>query len=57
VKGAAKLITMTGKSPNATNTVAHPEAIKPVEHPLSLTSAKFEHSFEPYSVNVIELNY
>jgi len=57
VKGPAKLITMSGKSPGATNTIAHPEAIKPVEHVLSLASPKFEHSFDAYSVNVIELSY
>jgi alpha-N-arabinofuranosidase len=57
VKGPGKLITLSSKSPGATNTVAHPEAIKPVERALSVTSPKFEHSFDPYSVNVIELNY
>jgi alpha-N-arabinofuranosidase len=57
VKGPAKLISMSGKSPNSTNTLEHPEAIKPVEHAFSIASPKFEHSFESYSINVIELSY
>ncbi len=57
VKGPATLITMSGKSPNATNTIAHPEVIKPVERTFPVASPKFEHSFDPYSINVIELSY
>lgn len=47
VKRDATLITMSGKSPNATNTIAHPDNIKPVEHRLTLAGPKFQHSFEP----------
>ncbi len=57
VKGPAKLVSMSGKSPTATNTIEHPEAIKPVEHVLAVPSRKFEHTFDRYSVNVIELSY
>ena len=57
VKSDATLITMSGKSPNATNTIAHPDNIKPVEHRLTLAGPKFQHSFEPYSINVIEVSY
>jgi alpha-N-arabinofuranosidase len=57
VKGPARLITMSGKSPNATNTIEHPEVIKPVERTFSVASPKFEHSFDPYSINVVELSY
>jgi alpha-N-arabinofuranosidase len=57
VKRDATLITMSGKSPNATNTIAHPDNIKPVEHRLTLAGPKFQHSFEPYSINVIEVSY
>jgi alpha-N-arabinofuranosidase len=53
----ATLITMSGKSPNATNTIANPEAIVPVEHRIQIAGPKFEQSFAPYSVNVLELSY
>jgi len=57
IKGPAKLITMSGKSPNATNTLQNPQAIKPVERTFSQASPKFDHTFDPYSINVIELSY
>jgi alpha-L-arabinofuranosidase len=57
VKHQATLVTMSGKSPNATNTIAHPDVIKPVEHKIQVAGPKFDQSFEPYSVNVIELSY
>ena len=57
IKREATLVTMSGKSPNATNTITNPENIKPVERKVQVAGAKFEHSFEPYSVNVLELSY
>jgi len=51
------LISLSGKSPNATNSIANPEAIVPVERHIHTTGAKFEHSFAPYSINVLELSY
>ena len=53
----AKLVTMTGKSPNATNTIAHPDAIVPVEKTIKVAGAKFSQTLAPYSVNVLELKY
>jgi len=53
----AKLITLSGKTPNATNTITHPEAVVPVEHAIKVAAPKFEHSFAPYSINVLELSY
>jgi alpha-N-arabinofuranosidase len=53
----AKLVTMTGKSPNATNTITHPEEIVPVEKTIKVAGARFEHTLAPYSVNVLELKY
>jgi alpha-L-arabinofuranosidase len=53
----AKLITLTGKSPNATNTITHPNAIVPAERSVTVTGPKFQQSFAPYSVNVLELSY
>ncbi len=53
----ARLITLSGKSPNATNSITHPDAVAPVEHAIRVSGAAFEHSFEPYSINVIDLPY
>jgi alpha-N-arabinofuranosidase len=53
----AKLITLSGKSPNATNSIANPQAVIPVEQRIQISGPKFEHSFAPYSINVLELSY
>ena len=53
----ATLITLSGKSPNATNSITDPEAIVPVERRIQVAGSKFDHSFAPYSINVLELNY
>ena len=57
VKRQATLVTMSGKTPNATNTISRPENIKPVERTITLAGPKFDYSFVPYSVNVLELSY
>jgi alpha-L-arabinofuranosidase len=51
------LVSMSGKSPNATNSIANPEDIVPVEHRIQIAGPKFEQSFAPYSMNVLELSY
>ena len=56
VKPMATLVTLSGKSPGATNTITHPDAIVPREHPIQVAVSHFAHSFEPYSVNVVELS-
>ena len=48
---------MSGKSPNATNAITRPENIKPVERMIQVAGPKFDYSFVPYSVNVVELSY
>lgn len=53
----ATLITMSGKSPNATNSLAHPEAVHPVERRIPLPGTAFEHTFAPFSINVLEIGY
>jgi alpha-N-arabinofuranosidase len=57
VKRQASLVTMSGKSPNATNTISSPDNIEPVERTIQVAGPKFEYSFVPYSVNVVELSY
>jgi alpha-N-arabinofuranosidase len=53
----AKLITLSGKSPNATNSMTNPNVLVPVEQQIQIAGPKFEHSFAPYSINVLELKY
>ena len=57
VKRQAMLVTMSGKSPNATNTITKPDNIKPAERTIEIAGPKFAYSFVPYSVNVLELSY
>jgi alpha-N-arabinofuranosidase len=57
VKRQATLVTMGGKTPNATNTISRPENIKPAERTITVAGPKFDYSFVPYSVNVMELTY
>ena len=57
VKHQATLVSMSGKTPNATNTIERPENIKPAERMIKVAGPKFEYSFVPYSVNVRELSY
>jgi alpha-N-arabinofuranosidase len=53
----AKLITLSGKSPNVTNTLANPDTIVPVEKTIQVSGPKFEQTLAPYSVSVLELKY
>ncbi len=53
----ATLTTMSGKTPNATNSITDPDAVVPVTHTISVAGPKFTETFAPYSVNVLELNY
>ena len=57
VEREAKLITLSGKSPNATNSITHPDEVIPVERKIEVAGPKFEQKFAPYSVNVLELSY
>jgi alpha-N-arabinofuranosidase len=57
IKPAGKLITLSGKTPNATNSITDPKAIVPVERPLAVAGPKFKQTLTPYSVNVLELSY
>jgi alpha-L-arabinofuranosidase len=54
---SATLTTMSGKTPNATNSITDPKAVVPVSQTVSVAGPNFTHTFAPYSVNVLELNY
>jgi alpha-L-arabinofuranosidase len=53
----ATLTTMSGKTPNATNSIEHPDAIVPATRTLAVAGSKFTQTFAPYSVNVLEMSY
>jgi len=57
LKPEAKLVTLCGKTPDATNSITNPKALVPVEHKLAVSGARLQQSFVPYSINVLELNY
>ncbi len=57
VKHQARLVSMSGKTPNATNSISHPDNIKPAERMIQVAGPKFEYSFVPYSANVLEVSY
>ena len=57
VNRQAEMITLSGSSPDATNSISQPDAIKPVERSILLAGPTFEQSIEPYSINVIDLVY
>jgi len=57
LKPEARLITLSGKTPNATNSITNPNALVPVERKLAVSGKKVQQSFAPYSINVVELNY
>jgi alpha-N-arabinofuranosidase len=52
-----RLTSISGRTPNATNSITHPRNIVPVENNIAIPGAKFEQSFAPYSINVLELGY
>ncbi|MGD0890920.1 MAG: alpha-L-arabinofuranosidase C-terminal domain-containing protein [Terracidiphilus sp.] len=53
----AKLITLSGKTPNATNSINDPDAVVPVTSTVTLAGTKFEQRFAPYSINVLVVEY
>jgi alpha-N-arabinofuranosidase len=57
VEHEATLITLSGKTPNVTNSITHPDAVVPVERKIEVAGPKFKQSFAPYSINVLELSY
>jgi alpha-N-arabinofuranosidase len=52
----AKLITLSGKTQNATNSITDPDAVVPVEHKVAVKGTKFEQKFAAYSINVLEVD-
>jgi alpha-N-arabinofuranosidase len=57
VKHAATLLTLSGKTPNVSNSIAHPDTVVPVERRIEVAGSKFKQTFAPYSINVLEVNY
>jgi len=57
LKPEAKLVTLSGKTPDATNSITNPDALVPVEQKLSVSGTKLQQRIVPYSINVLELSY
>jgi alpha-N-arabinofuranosidase len=57
VEPHAKLTTLSGKTPNASNSITNPRAVVPVAQEIAIAGSKFTQRFAPYSINVIELTY
>jgi alpha-N-arabinofuranosidase len=57
VASTATLVTLSGKTPSAADTIHDPHAIVPVKHTVSISGPKFEQTFAPYSINVLEITY
>lgn len=55
IGGAATLISLTGRSPAETNSLATPTRIVPVSSTLKGVSASFKHSVPGYTIQVIEI--
>ena len=57
VKPEGRLIVLSGKTANATNTITSPAAIVPVEKQVRVPATQFKQSFAPFSINVLEVSY
>ncbi|CAN5552341.1 hypothetical protein BH10ACI4_BH10ACI4_16270 [soil metagenome] len=52
---SAKMVSLSGKTVAATNTIQNPTAIVPVEGTISNAAAQFSHPIPAYTIQVIEL--
>ena len=52
--GDAKLITLSANSTQATNTIAHPDQVVPVETALHNVASHLSHSVPAFSIQVIQ---
>ena len=57
VASQARLISLSAKTPNATNSITNPNLVVPAERSIPVLGSKFTQSIAPYSVNVLELSY
>ena len=57
VGAQAMLTTLSGKTPNAANSIEHPREVAPVKRLVAVSGPKFDETFAPYSVNVLDLTY
>lgn len=51
----AKLITLSATNPRDTNTIKEPTKIVPAESTVPLSGNSLQHTFAPYSINIIEI--
>jgi alpha-N-arabinofuranosidase len=53
----AELTTLSGKTPNATNSISNPRSVVPVKRIIAVSGPRFAETFAPYSINVLELSF
>jgi alpha-N-arabinofuranosidase len=53
--GSAKLVSLSGKSTQATNSINNPKAVVPVESTIAVQGSHLKHTMPAYSIEVIEL--
>lgn len=56
VQKVGKLISLSAKTPEETNTISDPKRIVPVETQLNDVASTFRHTLPAYSIHIIELN-
>ncbi|HET7348639.1 MAG TPA: alpha-L-arabinofuranosidase C-terminal domain-containing protein [Acidobacteriaceae bacterium] len=54
--GSGKVVTLSAKDTQATNTLGEPRNIVPVEAPLQAAGSDLHHTMPPYSIQVLVLN-
>ena len=55
VKTAGRLISLSAKTPDETNTIFEPAKIVPVQSPLTNIGPSFRHTLPPYSIHILEM--
>ena len=55
VAASAKLVSLSAKDTQATNSIDHPTAIVPVNSTVTLQGSRLRHTMPGYSIEVIEL--
>ncbi len=53
VSGEATLVTLSGRDPTETNSIADPQRIVPAKSQIPISGASFEHTVPPYSIQVL----
>jgi alpha-N-arabinofuranosidase len=56
IAAGAKLTTLSAKDTQATNSIDHPDFLKPIDSTVTLTGSRLHHTMPQYSIQVLEFN-